>query len=80
MAELAKKNINDLVSATKFNTPEEVLELNAEVVEATQHADRMIEEIDQLGHSLDKFLEKQKLYKGCTRIIRRKMQDCISEM
>ena len=77
---IAKKDITNLVEATQFSSPEEVLDLNAQVVDATKRADEMIEEIDQLGHSLDKFIEKQKLYNGCRRIIRRKLQDAITEM
>lgn len=75
-----KKDINDLISATSFETPDDVLELNAQVMDATKHAGAMIEEIDQLGFSLDKFIEKQRLYNKCKRIVRQRMQDAISEL
>lgn len=78
---IEKSSVNQLVKdAAQFGSPEEILELNGQVIDATNHAQEMIEEIDQLGFSLDRFIEKQKLYNKCRGIIRRKLQDAMSEL
>ena len=80
-AAIEKSNVNELVkNAAQFGSPEEILELNGQVVEATSNTQEMIDEIDHLGHSLDKFVEKQKLYNKCRKVIRRKLQDAVSEL
>lgn len=78
---IEKNSVVDCVkTAAQFGSVQDVLELNGQIVDATAHAQDMINGMDQLGESLDRFVEETKIYNECRKIIRRKLQDAMSEL